>query len=211
MEIQGSVLVVDDTPDNLRVLNAILTQAGYEPRLLPSGKMALESLQIEQPDIILLDICMPEMDGFEVCEEIKKNPELCDIPVIFISALSDTEDKVKAFRRGGVDYITKPFKEEEVLARIHTHIHLFRVQKELVQKNIELQEALDTVKTLKGLLPICSNCKKIRDDDGYWNQIESYIGEHSEAEFSHSICPDCAQELYPDLDLSEVFGMRKSA
>lgn len=211
METPKSILVVDDTPDNLRVLNAILTKAGYEPRLLPSGKMALESLKVEQPDIILLDICMPEMDGFEVCAQIKKNPEMRDIPIIFISALSDTEDKVKAFSTGGVDYITKPFKEEEVLARIDTHIHLYRLQKELQQKNEELQQALDTVKTLNGLLPICSSCKKIRDDDGYWNQIEAYISRHSDAEFSHSICPECAIKLYPELDLSEVFGMKKSA
>lgn len=211
MEAPKSVLVVDDTPDNLRVLNAILTKAGYEPRLLPSGKMALESLKMSQPDIILLDICMPEMDGYEVCDEIKKNPELQDIPVIFISALSDIKDKVKAFQNGGVDYITKPFEEAEVLARIDTHIRLYRLQKDLQKKNIELQIALDTVKTLNGLLPICSNCKKIRDDDGYWSQIEYYISQHSDAEFSHSICPECAIKLYPDLDLSEAFGMKKTA
>ena len=108
-------------------------------------------------------------------------------------------NKVKAFSAGGVDYITKPFKIEEVLARVNTHINLHSLQRCLEKKNIELQKALDEVKQLRGFLPICASCKNIRDDQGYWTQIELYIREHSEVEFTHSICPDCTTKLYPEL------------
>ncbi len=119
-------------------------------------------------------------------------------------------DKVRAFSAGGVDYITKPFQEEEVLARVQTHLTLGTLQKalqeknarleekndQLEEKNEQLQEALANVRTLKGLLPICSKCKKIRDGEGYWKQIETYIESHSDAEFSHSLCQDCMDALY---------------
>jgi len=97
-----------------------------------------------------------------------------------------------------MDYITKPVKVEAVLARVNTHLTIRRLQKDLEEKNAQLQEAFDNIKTLKGLIPICANCKKIRDDEGYWHQVEGYIRDHSEAEFTHGICPDCAMTLYPE-------------
>jgi response regulator RpfG family c-di-GMP phosphodiesterase len=146
------------------------------------------------------------MDGYEVCRQLKGSPHTRDIPIIFISAMDAVEDKVKGFTLGGVDYITKPFRMEEVLARVTTHLALRSLQLELEEKNTNLAEtnaalerALGEIKTLRGILPICCSCKKIRDDQGYWNQIEVYIRSHSQAEFSHGICPDCAQKLYPDL------------
>jgi response regulator RpfG family c-di-GMP phosphodiesterase len=106
---------------------------------------------------------------------------------------------------GGVDYITKPFQVEEVLTRVNTHLTIHYLQKNLQEKNqllqeknTQLQEALDNIKTLKNLLPICANCKKIRDDEGFWKQVETYIGEQLDVQFSHGICPDCARELYPE-------------
>jgi CheY-like chemotaxis protein len=202
---KADILVVDDTPANLRLLFQILTTHGYRVRPTVSGKQALEAARAATPDLILLDIMMPEMDGYEVCQRLKADEQIHDIPVIFLSALSDTKNKVSAFAAGGVDYITKPFQSEEVLARVQTHLIIHSLQKmlqirneELQTKNYELAAALAQVKRLSGLLPICASCKKIRNDEGYWQQVEVYIHEHSEADFTHGICPDCMQKLYPD-------------
>jgi CheY-like chemotaxis protein len=201
-----NILVVDDTPDSLRLLVGILTGKGYKVRPAPSGTYALTTIQKERPDLILLDIMMPKMDGFEVCRRLKADEHTQNIPVIFISALDKVFDKVTAFAAGGVDYITKPFEIEEVLARVSTHLTICNLQRSLQEKNEELQEkndaleaALTKVKLLSGLLPICSHCKNIRNDDGYWQSVEVYIRDHSEADFSHGLCPNCMQELYPDL------------
>ncbi len=194
-----NILVVDDTPENLTVLRHILTEHGYVVRPALSGDVALSAIAMEPPDLILLDIMMPGMDGYEVCRKLKSDESTSQIPIIFISALDETGDKVRAFRAGAVDYITKPFQPEEVLARVDTHITLSKLQRDLEEKNDLLQKALDEVKTLNGLLPICSFCKKIRDDQGYWNQIESYISKRSRAQFSHSICEECLKKHYPEV------------
>ncbi|MCF8129170.1 MAG: response regulator [Deltaproteobacteria bacterium] len=208
MVIGGNILVVDDTKENLRILADALGEEGYKVRPALSGRMALEAARKELPDLILLDILMPGMDGYEVCETLKADQALKDVPVIFISALNEVGDKMKGFSAGGVDYISKPFRTEEVLARVKTHLTLRHLQKDVEGKNTQLrklnrdlQRALDEIKTLRGIIPICSSCKKIRDDDDSWQRIEKYISAHSEAVFSHSICPDCAKKLYPDLNL----------
>ncbi|NJO46078.1 MAG: response regulator [Oscillatoriales cyanobacterium RM2_1_1] len=143
------ILIVDDTPDNLRILTHLLVQQGYEVRAATSGQMALESIQLRQPSLILLDIYMANMDGYEVCCQIKASPETQDIPVIFLSALGDQSDKVKAFEVGGVDYITKPFQAQEVLARIATHLTLSQLTKTLEQqvqeRTTELAQALQNL------------------------------------------------------------------
>jgi PleD family two-component response regulator len=135
---KGNILVVDDTPQNLRLLVSILQKQGYEVRPVPNGKLALSGARGFLPDLILLDIMMPEMDGYEVCSQLKAEERTKDIPVIFISAIDELVDKVKAFEVGGVDYITKPFQVEEVLARVETHLALQRLQKSLQNKNDEL-------------------------------------------------------------------------
>lgn len=202
----ADVLVVDDTRENLRLLIRILAENGYKVRPVTNGRMAVTAAQIVPPDIILLDIMMPDMNGFEVCAELKSDERTRDIPVIFISALDETSDKVRAFDEGGVDYITKPFEAGEVLARLNTHLTIRNLQKtlqvqnnELQQKNKELQQALSSVNTLSGLLPICAHCKKIRDDAGYWQDVEIYIRDHSDAVLSHGLCPDCVVDLYPEI------------
>ena len=189
--IMNNILIVDDTPDNLTVLRQMLTEHGYRVRPAPSGEIALKAVQADPPDLILLDILMPQMDGYEVCRELKADEKTQDIPIIFISALGEVEDKVKAFSEGGVDYITKPFKDEEVLARVNTHLTLHSIQTSLERKNIALQNALEEVKQLRGFLPICTDCKNIRDDQGYWESIETYISNHSDAVCTDSLCPVC--------------------
>jgi putative two-component system response regulator len=129
--IRGNILVVDDVPANLTLLTGMLKEKGHRVRPVPSGKLALKAVEHEPPDLILLDITMPEMDGFEVCCRLKQDTRFRDIPIIFISALTETLDKVKAFGSGGVDYVTKPFQFDEVEARVETHLKLRRYQAQL--------------------------------------------------------------------------------
>ena len=203
---QANILIVDDEPNNLSILRQLLTTRGYKVRPIINGELALKAAETLVPDLILLDIMMPDgMDGFEVCAALKKMETVKTVPVIFLSALDDTENKVRAFECGGVDYITKPFEQAEVLTRVSTHLDLHNTRRDLAEKNHslekvnrELEKALAEIKTLQGILPICCHCKKIRDDDGYWNRIDEYITDHTEARFSHGLCPDCSRELYPD-------------
>jgi two-component system sensor histidine kinase/response regulator len=135
----NNILVVDDTPDNLRLLVSILAEQGYDVRPASDGEFALQSARATPPDLILLDIKMPGMDGYAVCQHLKADDRTRDIPVIFISALDEVTDKVKGFALGGVDYITKPFQAEEVFARVHTHLALQRLRKGLEEKNAALE------------------------------------------------------------------------
>jgi sigma-B regulation protein RsbU (phosphoserine phosphatase) len=139
---KGNILIVDDTPANLRLLSQMLAEQGYRVRPVPDGPLALEATRAEPPDLILLDIRMPEMDGYQVCEHLKADAQTCDIPIIFISALDATQDKVRAFTAGGVDYVTKPFQFEEVLARVETHLALRRLQKQLQDANKKMAREL---------------------------------------------------------------------
>ncbi|RPI05424.1 MAG: PAS domain S-box protein [Ignavibacteriae bacterium] len=338
------ILVVDDTPSNLSVLVDFIHEAGYPVRSANSGKLALQHIQTQLPALIILDIMMADMDGYEVCRILKADEKTKPIPIIFISALGDELKRVKGFQVGGVDYITKPFFPDEVLARVKAHLNIRRMQQDLEMSNAalqaeikvrnrmevklreseekfrvifennsaaiaiidldttitivndafcqmigytkeevvgmswtklivpedleritehnqrlmsepqatheknevrlirkngelgytmmsvsivlneqkyiasfiditkrkhaeadrekligELQQAIVEVKTLRGLIPICSSCKKIRDDKGYWNILESYLVKHSDAQFTHGICPDCMAKLYPGL------------
>ncbi len=139
-ELTGmQIMVVDDTPDNLRLLTRILKDKGYKVRPVPNGKLALAAIKVSAPDLILLDINMPYIDGYEVCNRLKKDDLTKEIPVIFLSAMNETVDKVKAFESGGVDYITKPFQIEEVLARVKTHLKLFSLQRQMEETNKNLE------------------------------------------------------------------------
>jgi two-component system, sensor histidine kinase and response regulator len=137
---KGNILIVDDTPDNLRLLSSALTDRGYKVRSVINGAMALMGAQAAPPDLIMLDIKMPDLDGYEVCQRLKENPQTREIPVIFISALDEVFDKVKAFTSGGVDYIHKPFHVEEVLARIENQLTVRRLQVQLQAQNQQLQQ-----------------------------------------------------------------------
>jgi len=141
--MKADILVVDDTPANLKLLVRILSENGYKARPAPNGRLALEGARAEAPDLILLDINMPEMSGFTVCESLKKDPATADIPVIFISVRNDIDDKSQAFALGAVDYLTKPFNEREVLLRVETHIRLRRLNAELAEKNESLTREIE--------------------------------------------------------------------
>jgi len=206
---RANILIVDDTPANLHLLTRILQQNGYKVRTVANGELALQAVNAALPDLILLDITMPCMDGYEVCARLKANAPTKEIPVIFISALDELLDKFKAFAVGGVDYITKPFQVTEVLARVKTHLalremlvrleeanaRLIAQNDELQARNAELEEALATIKTLSGLVPICAWCgRKIQDEQNQWGTVESYVETHSKATFTHGICPECLEK-----------------
>lgn len=139
---KADILVIDDTPENLNLLSAMLTQQSYKVRSVTKGSTGLRGAQAAPPDLILLDINMPQMNGYEVCQHLKADDRTREIPVIFISALEDVLDKVKAFAVGGVDYITKPFHVEEVLARIENHLQLRQLQKQMQKQNLQLQQEI---------------------------------------------------------------------
>lgn len=147
-ELEGKnapeILIVDDVPANLKVLGEILKAEGYLVRPVPNGTLALQVAERTEPDLILLDIMMPDLNGFEVCKRLKENEKVSDIPVIFISALNDTQDIVKALQCGGVDFITKPFQSEEVIARVKIHLKLRHQSKKLMEQSIELQKLIAT-------------------------------------------------------------------
>ena len=138
----GNVMIVDDNPANLRLLEGMLRRQGHEVHSFPRGRLALAEAERNPPDLILLDINMPEMNGYEVCERLKSMPKLAAIPVIFLSALNETEDKVKAFHSGAADYISKPFQFEEVHARVETHLKLHELQQALQRQNERLEETV---------------------------------------------------------------------
>jgi len=183
-EEKDIVYVVDDGAENIKILGNVLESNGYEPVVFLRAKDALESICNEKPELILLDIMMPEMDGYEMCADLKADVSTKDIPIIFLTGKTDTDSLVKGFDLGAADYIKKPFRSAELLARIKTHIGF--------------KKAREEIEMLKGLIPICAQCKKIRDDKGYWNQVDIYLEKHSGATFSHGICPDCAEALYGD-------------
>ena len=148
----GTIMVVDDKPSNLQLLGRILKEKGYQVRIFPKGDLAVKSAISDPPDLILLDITMPGLDGYEVCRLLKENSSTRDLPVVFISALSETSDKIKAFQSGGVDFITKPFQVEEVHARVEIHLTLKRIKAALEEKNRVLEQALDELKTAQQFL-----------------------------------------------------------
>ncbi len=191
----AKVLVVDDNAANIDVMLTFLEGDGYDLSVATCGEMALKIARHNLPDLILMDVMMPGMDGFETCKQLKSDPATAEIPIIFVTAKKEVEDIVNGFRSGGVDYISKPFRQEEMQSRVSTHIRLRKMA--LAQERLikQLNDALAEVNTLRGLLPICSYCKKIKDEKGNWQKLEAYLKEHTEANFSHGICDECFRKI----------------
>ena len=177
--------MVDDNPENLQLLGAILEQEGYFTAFAVNGNEALHFVTSEIPDLILLDIMMPGDDGYTVCRKLRERHDTKMVPIIFLTARTESTDIVRGFDAGGVDYVTKPFNQAELLARVKTHL--------------DLKKAREEIRTLRGLLPTCAWCRRIRNENGEWESIEKYVQEHTEADFSHGMCPDCLKEKFPGI------------
>jgi DNA-binding response OmpR family regulator len=205
MHRRCSILVVDDELVNLKIISSAL-KGEYDVHTSLNGHDAISLLEDHRPDLILLDVMMPEIDGFDLCKIIKSIKLFADIPVIFLTALNTQEATIRGFEIGGIDYLTKPFNIELLRVRVRNHIalkknhDLVKEQRDmLARQKEELEAALAQVKQLEGLIPICMYCKKIRDDQNIWHQLEKYITEHSEAQFSHGMCPKCFEKNMQDL------------
>ena len=197
------IVIVDDIQENVRILHHALKDEPYSFAIAYSGNELLQLLETHQVTLILLDVMLPDIDGFALAKRILSDERFTAIPIIFVTARSEQEDRIRGFEAGGVDYVSKPFDGREILERVRTHVNLRLALEEQKRLNRELQVALDRVKSLEGIIPICSSCKKIRDDEGYWTQVERYVSEHTGVMFSHSLCPDCAAKLFPEDILDE--------
>jgi phosphoserine phosphatase RsbU/P len=196
------ILVAEDQSVSRHILVANLRKWGYDAVAVENGTLAWEALHTpDAPQLAILDWLMPGLDGIEICRQIRKTPQTKPVYLILLTARRGQEDKIQGLQAGADDYITKPFDREELRARVQVGIRVLALQGALADRVCELEEALSRVKTLQGLLPICSYCKKIRDDRNYWQQVEGYISDHSEAQFSHGICPECfTRFVQPQLD-----------
>lgn len=243
-----TILIVEDSATQAQKLQYILEEENFNVFWAENGKKGLEFLDTQLPTIIISDVLMPEMNGFEFCSAVKKDSRYNHIPVILLTTLSDPYDIIKGLESGADNFITKPYEKDYLLSRMDYILSnmklrqhsskrtsemgleiffagkkyfitsekmqivdlLFSTYEAVIQKNIELERlnkelltANENIRVLKGLIPICANCKKVRGDDGFWEQVEVYIRDHSEADFSHSICPNCVKELYPTLNMDK--------
>ena len=190
------VLIADDEATTRHLIQVTLGNWGFEVLVAEDGSEALGILNgPNPPEIALVDWVMPEVDGLEVCRRVRASVLEAPTHIILITARGGLENIVQGLEAGADDYVTKPFDPRELRARLHAGARVVQLQKVLLQRNRELEEALKRVKQLQGLLPICSYCKKIRNDRNYWEQVDAYVAGHSEAQFSHGVCPDCF-ELY---------------
>lgn len=207
--IKPSILIVDDLPENIQILSSAL-EGEFDLYFALNGNDALKRVVTLKPDIILLDIIMPGMSGFELCKILKDTPEFSSIPIIFITALGHADEESEGLMLGAADYITKPFNSDLVRLRVRNHLELKMRRDALEQRTRELETALKDVRMLNELLPICASCKNVRNDKGYWEQVEKYFSDRTDVTFSHGICPDCLKKLYPDIYPVILEGMEAS-
>lgn len=193
------ILIADDNLVGRRLLQQAAVNWGYQPVLAASGEETLARLaDTEPPRIIVLDWLMPGMDGLEVCRKVRQDPRLATVYVILLTSRNEKQDIVRGLESGADDYIIKPFDYDELRARLQVGSRMVQLQTALAERVRQLEEAMHREKQLMGLLPICSFCKKIRDDKEIWQPMESYLARRSEVRFSHSICPECAKKWEED-------------
>lgn len=194
------VLVVDDDDDWRGLLVRFLTGAGYDVTDVASGQACLDFVQSSHPDLILLDVEMPGMSGLEVCRRIKEDPATAHLFVVFLSAArTSSDDQSFGLELGADGYIGRPIAQRELVARVHAMLRIQKAEAAQARLLEELKQSFAEIRTLRGLIPICASCKKIRNDQGLWDSIEVYLSRHTDAQLSHGICPACSARLYPGL------------
>jgi DNA-binding response OmpR family regulator len=201
------VLIAEDDAVSRRLLEATLRRWDYEVIVTCDGQQALDALQApDAPPLAILDWMMPLVDGPQICRRLRAVERGVPTYVILLTAKGTKEDVVTGLDEGADDFMTKPFDRDELHSRIRVGIRMIELQQKLTARVRELTDALTQVRQLQGLLPICSYCKRIRDDQNYWQQVESYLSRHSEIRFSHGICPECyevhAKEMFSQVGSS---------
>jgi len=192
------ILIIDDNPRSIKALSLLIRDFG-QVIFATSGEAGIAMTMKTKPDLILLDVEMPGMNGYEVCRQLKGDVATRSSGIIIVTSHQEQSFLKKASQLGVSAFLTKPPKAREIERAITIALARHGDLQELRRLNTELKKALEEIKTLRGIIPICASCKKIRGDEGFWQQIENYISQHSEAAFTHGICPDCARKLYPDM------------
>ena len=200
------ILIADDEPSALLLMKHALDGVeGFEVTAVRDGAAAWDRLQSDPPSLAILDWMMPEIDGVELCRKVRSDPRLQNMYLILITGREGNADLLTGLRSGANDYITKPFDPAELEARVQVATRMLQLQQELAARVLELEDALARVRRLERLLPICSYCKKIRDEQNHWHRIETYISRHSDTEFSHGICTECYDTICePELQRLEA-------
>jgi sigma-B regulation protein RsbU (phosphoserine phosphatase) len=190
------ILIAEDDPVSRRILERTLRQWDYDVVVTCDGKQAWDVLEREDaPPLAILDWMMPEVDGVEVCRRVRNTVGREQLYLILMTARTSTADIVTGLETGADEYITKPFDSGELHARIKAGVRIVDLQRKLADRVRDLEETLAQIKQLHGLLPICCYCKKIRNDNDYWQQLEGYLAAHAEVRFSHGVCPDCLRRV----------------
>jgi DNA-binding response OmpR family regulator len=186
------VLIAEDDPTSRAILQASLSTWGLDVVVARDGNEAWAALQAPgPPNVAILDWMMPGLDGLEVLARLRARPDLAATYVVLLTGKRDREDVMRGFDAGADDYLVKPFDRDALRARVRVGFRIVDLQQKLRERVAELESALAQVRTLSGLLPICAYCKRIRDDQDYWSDVETYVSERSRAEFSHGVCPSC--------------------
>ena len=202
-----NILIAEDDPISRRILEVTLVKAGHNVLVTCDGNEAWDALQAsDAPSLAVLDVMMPGIDGLEVCRRVRQIPSYLPPYLILLTALGSKESVVKGIEAGANDYLSKPFDREELKARVGVGAQMLELQKSLAERVNELEQALSQVKQLRGMLPICSYCKKIRNDQNYWQKVEGYISDHTDVEFSHGICPDCHTRVTCEIEQRRKTG-----
>lgn len=199
------ILIAEDDLTSRILLDAVLKKAGHEVVQAVDGLEALRVLEgPDAPKLAILDWMMPKMDGLDIVRALRADERTNPPYLIMLTTKTEKADIIEGLNAGANDYLSKPFDPGELKARIEVGRRMIELQEKLADHLAELRDALDHVKTLRGIVPICASCKRIRDDQGYWKQVEAYVREHTNAEFSHGICPECAAKLYPEYYKAQV-------
>ena len=192
------ILIADDGPVPRMMLARTLERWKFDVLVAEDGAAAWDLLREQRPAMAILDWMMPGLDGIELCRRIRANPGCAHMYVILLTSRDDRSDTVTGLDAGADDYLVKPFDPDELRARVGVGVRVATLQERLAERVVELQAALSQVRQLHGLLPICSYCKRIRSDQNSWQQIEGYVSEHADVEFSHGICPPCLEKVRAD-------------
>jgi DNA-binding response OmpR family regulator len=195
------ILIAEDDATSRTILQAVLSKGRYEIVAVADGLAAHRVFEEpDPPELAIVDLLMPGMGGLELVSRVRSLPTSRPPYLIILSTMSEKADVIAGLDAGADDYLAKPFDAGELRARVEVGRRMLEMRAALANRNHELALALEQVRTLRGIVPICANCKNVRDDKGYWNRVETYMREYTGAEFSHAVCPDCMAKLYPQFN-----------